>query len=136
MDAIYKLLKLNKQMANVAYERLLNLKGLQVKITKPIESERSIFGYEDIVAYEPALSYNTKLLLFGIFQEGSQGMQEFDTFIECFALTKYRDRLPLQTHIEVNFCNRKMTFKVDDHKNLAPSLCEQLFIKNILVPAT
>lgn len=136
MDTIYKLIKVNKNTATKVFERLRKLKGLRVKITPPVNHSGSIFGLEDIVEYEEKTSYKTKLLLFGIFQEASQGMQEFDTFIEAYALTTYKQRLPLQTKIEVNFCGRRMTFKVDDHRNVSPSLCEQLFIKNMLVPAT
>ena len=136
MDTIYKLIKVNKNTATKVFKRLRKLKGLRVKITPPVNHSGSIFGLEDIVEYEEKTSYKTKLLLFGIFQEASQGMQEFDTFIEAYALTTYKQRLPLQTKIEVNFCGRRMTFKVDDHRNVSPSLCEQLFIKNMLVPAT
>lgn len=87
--------------------------------------------------YEPEEYYEDKLLIFNIFQEGYMGDDEFDSFTSnAFCLTTMKDRLPLQTLIEVNFYGRKVFYKVDDHRNLTPSVTEQLFIKNILVPAT
>ena len=138
MDTIYNLLKINKRISLAAYNRLCKLKGLWCRIEEPIQdSNPSIFGLEDVAIYDKSTSYKKKLLIIGLFQEGSQGMQDFDTFVEgVYILTPYKFRLPLQTQVEVNFCNRKMTFKVDDHRNLMPDICEQFFIKNILVPAT
>ena len=138
MDTIYNLLKTNKRISLAAYNRLCKLKGLWCRIEEPIQdSNPSIFGLEDVAIYDKSTSYKKKLLIIGLFQEGSQGMQDFDTFVEgVYILTPYKFRLPLQTQVEVNFCNRKMTFKVDDHRNLMPDICEQFFIKNILVPAT
>lgn len=136
MDTIYNLLKANKKISIASFDRLRKLKGLWCYVKSPVTSG-TIFGKEDLVEYDDSLTKKVKLLIFGLFQESSQGMYDYDTFIEgCYILTKYTDRLPLQTLVEVDFCNRKMVFKVDDHKNLVPSLCEQLFIKNILVPAT
>ena len=57
-------------------------------------------------------------------------------YTNTFCLTRVKDQLPLQTQIEVNFYGRKMYYKVDDKKNLTPSVTEQLFIKHILVPQT
>ena len=138
MDTIYNLLKINKRISLAAYNRLCKLKGLWCRIEEPIQdSNPSIFGLEDVAIYDKSTSYKKKLLIIGLFQEGSQGMQDFDTFVEgVYILTPYKSKLPLQTQVEVNFCNRKMTFKVDDHRNLMPDICEQFFIKNILVPAT
>lgn len=135
MNTMYNLLRLNKNISLSVFNTLKTLKGLNCTIRKPVEKS-SIFGLEDLVEYDEKIYTEEKLLLFGLFQEASQGMQDFDTFIEAYALTTYKERLPLQTLITVNFCNREMSFKVDDHKNLFPSVCEQLFIKNILVPAT
>ena len=47
-----------------------------------------------------------------------------------------KEKLPLQTLIEINFYGKRMYYKVDDHRNLTPTVTEQLFVKNILVPAT
>ena len=132
---MYNLLRLNKNISLSVFNTLKALKGLNCIIRKPVEKS-SIFGLEDLVEYDEKVYTEEKLLLFGLFQEASQGMQDFDAFIEAYALTTYKERLPLQTLITVNFCNREMSFKVDDHKNLFPSVCEQVFIKNILVPAT
>ena len=97
----------------------------------------SIFGYEDKVAHDRVDEYETTLLIFNVFREGYMGENDFDTFnTEAYALTRKDDVLPIGTHIEVDFYGRKMYFKVDDHKNLTPTVTEQLFIKNMLVPAT
>ena len=65
------------------------------------------------------------------------GDNDFDSFnTEAYCLTRADETLPLATIIEIDFYGRKMYFKVDDHRNLTPSVTEQLFIKNILVPAT
>ena len=136
MDTIYHLLKANRKISLASYKKLRNLKGLWCYVKCPVTSG-TIFGKEDLVEYDESLTKKVKLLIFGLFQEGSQGMYDYDTFIDgCFALTTYEEKLPLQTLIEVDFCNRRMTFKVDDHRNIMPSMCEQLFIKNVLVPAT
>ena len=64
-------------------------------------------------------------------------MNDYDTFdTDAFALTLYEEKLPISTIVEVNFYGRHMNFKVDEHRSLVPSVSEQLFIKNILVPAT
>ena len=134
---IYNLLKLNKSLSYSTFNILKKLKGLKCKVKKPlIKNDVSIFGLEDLVEYDDKIYTEEQLLIFGLFQEGSQGMEQFDAFNEAFVLTLYQDRFPLQTQIIVDFCNREMSFKVDDHKNLYPSVCEQPFIKNILVPAT
>lgn len=97
----------------------------------------SIFGWEDKVEHDIYDSYETTLLLFNLFREGYAGGDEFDAFgTEAYCLTRYNDKLPLGTIIEVDFFGRKAHYKVDDHKNLTPSVTEQLFIKNLLVPAT
>lgn len=148
MESVYKLLTLNKNAANSAFNRLLRIKGLKCKITEPaigFEPYRqhepgrdgSIFGREDRVDYEPERTYEKTLLVFNVFQEGFAGTNEFDTFTtNTFCLTRYNEQLPIGTQIEINFYGRKMYFKVDDKKNLTPSVTEQLFIKHILVPQT
>lgn len=135
-STIYNLLNANKKAAIASYNVLKKLKGLWCVIRTPV-TEGSIFGKEDIVEYDEFVKDKKQLLLFGIFTEGMIGAEEYDTFIEgAYALTLYDERLPLQTLVEVNFCNRYMMFKVDEHKNVLPTTCEQLFIKNMLVPAT
>lgn len=148
MDAVYKLLTLNKNAANSAYERLRKLKGLKCRVfPRSLDSEPyrqyeegrmgSIFGDEDKVEHDPEESYETKLLLFNIFREGYSGINDFDAFnTEAFCLTREDERMAKGTEIEVDFYGRKLYFKVDDHKNLTPSVVEQLFVKHILVPAT
>ena len=135
-DTIYNLLNRNRKASLACFKVLEKMKGLWCLVKTPI-SQGSIFGKEDRVDYDEFVTKKKKLLLFGIFTEGTMGAEEYDTFIEgAYALTTYEDKLELQTIIEVNFCGRYMTFKVDDHKNLLPTTCEQLFIKNLLVPAT
>lgn len=147
-QAIYKLLTLNKNAATSVFNMLKKLKGLQCKVylpsidNQPVQQyeagrKRSIFGLEALADYEQEECYPDKLLIFNIFQEGYMGDDEFDSFTSnAFCLTTMAEKLPLQTLIEVNFYGRKVFYKVDDHKNLTPSVTEQLFIKNILVPAT
>lgn len=147
-QAVYKLLTLNKNAATSVFNMLKKIKGLQCKIYLPsIDNQpvnqyetgrnRSIFGLEALADYESEEYYEDKLLIFNIFQEGYMGDDEFDSFTSnAFCLTTMKERLPLQTLIEVNFYGRKVFYKVDDHRNLTPSVTEQLFIKNILVPAT
>lgn len=147
-QAVYKLLTLNKNAANSVYNMLKKLKGLKCTIWKPsmdaqpvqqyeIGRNRSIFGLEDITDYDCWESYTDTLLIFNVFQEGYVGQDEFDAFsANTYCLTTKKEMLPLQTLIEVNFYGRKMWYKVDDHKNLSPTVTEQLFVKNILVPAT
>lgn len=147
-QAVYKLLTLNKNAATSVYEMLKRLKGLECIIRKPAINTQpvsqyqpgqnhTIFGLEDLTDYEDWESYEDTLLLFNIFQEGYVGMDEFDTFVSnAYCLTTMQEKLPLQTLIEVNVYGRRMYFKVDDHRNLTASVTEQLFVKNILVPAT
>ena len=139
-DAIYKLLQLNKNTSITTFKRLRKIKGLDCYIHPPVTNggvtEGSIFGLEDLVEYEDEDIYSDKVLIFNLFQEGTMGMDQFDTFYECFALTLYEERYKLQTLIEIDLYGRTMTFKVDDHKNITPTIGDQLFIKNILVPAT
>lgn len=147
MNSVYRLLTLNKNAANSVFERLKKIKGLDCIIREPRSDMQpfkqfepgqfgSIFGMEDKVETMEK-GYPMRLLLFNIFKEGYPGDNEYDTFnTEAFCLTKNEDRLPIGTNIEVNFYGRKMYFKVDDHRNLTPHVTEQLFIKNILVPAT
>lgn len=147
-QAVYRLLTLNKNAANSAFEMLKRIKGLKCKIKKPsLDAQpvhqyeqgehHSIFGLEDLTDYDEWEEYTDTLLIFNILQEGFAGTDEYDTFTtNTFCLTRHEDRLPLQTVIEVNFYGRKMYFKVDDHKNLTGTVTEQLFIKNLLVPAT
>ena len=134
-NTLYNLLVLNRKTALSTYKRLKNLKGLWSDIQRPV-TNGSIFGLEDLVEYDEEVKQREKLLLINIFQEGEQGMEGYDTFIDAYALTSWDDRLPLQTLIRVDFCGRSMTFKVDTHRNVTPAMCEQLFIKNMLVPAT
>lgn len=135
-NTLYNMLQANRIISIKVFEKLVELKGLQCVIKEPV-TQGSIFGKEDLVDYDEFVKKERKLLLFGIFTESSMGGIEYDTFMDnCFALTLYKDRIPLQSIIEVNFCGRYMSFKVDDHKNLYPTLCEQTFIKNLLVPAT
>ena len=134
-STIYNVLHKSRTAALASYKKLKALKGLMCTVKRPVHTD-SIFGLEDIVEYDEMVSSDEKLLLFGIFQEGEQGMEEYDTFIEAYALTTWEEKLPLQTEIIVHFCGRTMTFKVDTHRNVTPSVCEHLFIKNMLVPAT
>lgn len=134
-DSIYKLLQVNKNTSLAAYERLRKLKGFDCTVKIPT-SEGSIFGLEDLTEYDESNTHRDKLLFFNLFQEASQGYDGYDSFIEAYALTTFKERLPLQTIVEVEFFGRTMAFKVDDHKNVSPSIHEQLFVKNILVAAT
>lgn len=134
-NTLYNLLILNRKTALSTYNRLKNLKGLLCDIQRPV-TNGTIFGLEDLVEYDAEVIQREKLLLVNIFQEGEQGMEGFDTFIDAYALTSWDDKLPLQTLIRVDFCGRSMSFKVDTHRNITPAMCEQLFIKNMLVPAT
>lgn len=148
MEAVYKLLTLNKNAADSVFERLKRIKGLKCTIhpprqgTQPFRNHEpgefgSIFGLEDKVEHDNIDAYEDTLLIFNVFREGYAGENDFDTFnTEAYALTRNSGKLPLMTEIEVDFYGRKMWFKVDDHKNLTPTVTEQLFIKNILVPAT
>lgn len=147
-QAVYKLLTLNKNAATSAFNMLKKLKGLKCKIRRPAlytqptrqyeEGENhTIFGLEDLTDYDEWETYEDTLLLFNLFQEGYPGTDEFDSFTSnAYCLTTFGEKLPLQTQIEVNFYGKKIYYKVDDHRNLTPSVVEQLFIKNILVPAT
>jgi hypothetical protein len=147
-QAVYKLLTLNKNAATSVYNMLKKLKGLKCIIRKPAMhtqpvdqyqpgSNRTIFGLEDLTDYEEWESYEDTLLLFNIFQEGYVANDEFDTFTSnAYCLTTMQEKLPQQTLIEVNFYGRRMYYKVDEHRNLTASVTEQLFVKNILVPAT
>ena len=148
MEAVYKLLTLNKNAANSVFERLRELKGLKCVVKPPRGDDQpfrqhepgeygSIFGYEDKVAHDEMDSYGTTLLIFNLFREGYMGENDFDSFnTEAYCLTRKDEVLPIGTEIEVDFYGRKMHLKVDDHRNLTPTVTEQLFIKNILVPAT
>ena len=148
-QAVYRLLTLNRNAALSVFNLLKKVKGLRCVVTIPEKGNQpvkqyeegrnaSIFGLEGRVDYDHRERYNDKLLIFNVFQNGKAGYEEFDTFVtsETFCLTTADEKLPLQTKIEINFYGRKMYFKVDDHDYLSPSVVEQLFIKNILVPAT
>jgi hypothetical protein len=134
-DPIYKLLEVNKRTAIKVFNLLKRLKGMNCVVKTPI-TKGSIFGLEDIVEYDDIDTYEVKLLIFNLFQEGSIGMDNFDTFLDCYALTEYDKALPLQSLVYIEFYGRQMVMKVDDHRNVTPSIHEQLFVKNILVPAT
>jgi hypothetical protein len=147
-QAIYKLLTLNKNAANSVFNMLKKVKGLKCIIRKPAMyaqpvkqydagTHHSIFGLEDLTDYEEFEKYEDVLLIFNVFQTGYAGNEEFDSFTsDTYCLTLLKDKLPLQTLIEVNFYGRKMYYKVDEHQNLSPTVTEQLFIKHVLVPAT
>lgn len=147
-QSVYRLLTLNRNAVISTFNRLKRIKGLECIITKPctdnmpykqheIGQRGSIFGLEDLVEYEEVEGYPDRLLIFNLFKEGFSGFNDYDSFTtDTFALTLYEDKLPLTTLVEVNFYGRHMDFKVDDHKTLAPSVSEQVLIKNILVPAT
>ena len=77
------------------------------------------------------------MLIFNLFQETYAGDDGYDAFTSnTFCLTQTKQKLPLQTLIEINFFGKKLYYKVDDHKTLTPTVVDQLFVKNILVPAT
>ena len=147
-QAIYRMLTYSKNAAISTFKRLRRVKGLSCIVTKPqddvlpysqYQQDRrgSIFGMEDLVEYDEVEGYPEKLLIFNLFKEGYNGMNDYDTFdTDAFALTLYEEKLPISTIVEVNFYGRHMNFKVDEHRSLVPSVSEQLFIKNILVPAT
>lgn len=147
-QAIYKLLTLNRNAAISVYNMLLKIKGLKCTIwlpdiqNQPVQGyepgqQHSIFGLEGLVDYDQNPGTETTLLLFNVFQNGYIGTDEFDTFkSDIFCLTLFNNYLPLQTLIKVNFYGKYMYFKVDDHQGLTPSVTDQLFIKNLLVPAT
>lgn len=148
MQSIYRLLTLNKNAANSVFERLKRIKGLKCIVRPPMPDVQpfrqyetgklgSIFGWEDKIEHETEESYEDTLLIFNAFREGYMGDNDFDSFnSDAFCLTRAKETLPLSTILEVDFYGRKMYFKVDDHRNLTPSVTEQLFIKNMLVPAT
>lgn len=136
MDAIYKLLQCNREAVISTYNKLRDIKGLDCIVRRPV-TNGSIFGLEDLVSYDDLVDCKEKLLIFGLMKETSVGMEGYDTFTDdCFVLTTYDEKLPLQTEVIVNFLGRDSAYKVDDHRNLYPSICEQVLIKNILVPAT
>ena len=136
MDAIYKLLQCNREAVISTYKKLRDIKGIDCIVRRPV-TNGSIFGLEDLVSYDELVDCPDKLLIFGLMKEASVGMEGYDTFTDdCFVLTTYEEKLPLQTEIIVNFLGRESAYKVDDHRNLYPSICEQVLIKNILVPAT
>lgn len=148
-QSVYKLLTLNKNVVVATFNRLVQIKGLWCSITKPAPENKlssqyeigkngSIFGMEDLVEYEELEPQREKLLVFNLFKEGISGFNDFDTFTteQPYILTLYKDRLPLQTLIEVDFYGKHMNFKVDSHNNLTPSVTEPLLLKHILVPAT
>lgn len=135
-NTIYNFLSANKKAAIAAFKVLRKLKGLKCIVKTPI-SKGSIFGLEDVVEYDEFVTKEDQLLIFGIFTEGTAGMEGYDTFLDgTYVLTLAKDKMPLQTQIEVRLCNLSMTFKVDDHKDPQPTCCEKLFVKNMLVPAT
>lgn len=137
MNAIYKFLTLNRNASISTFNKLVRLKGFECKVILPQEDGQSIFGLEDLVLLDFENAQTMQLLVFNVTQEDFVGMEGYDAFMDgCFVLTRYEDRFPLQTIIQVNFYGRLLTYKVDDHKNLTPHITEQLFIKNMLVAAT
>lgn len=134
-NSLYNIMKMNRKAALSAYQRLKSLKGLWCDIYRPT-TNGSIFGLEDLVEYDEMVKERDKLLLVNLFQETEQGMEGYDTFIDAHIITSWDDKLPLQTLVRVDFCGRSMSFKVDHHRNVTPSVCEQLFVKNMLVAAT
>lgn len=147
-QAIYKLLTLNKNAASAMFEALKRVKGLKCKVylpspaNQPVEHyeegrNRNIFGLEAPADYDEAECYEDKLLIFNLFQETYAGDDGYDAFTSnTFCLTQTKQKLPLQTLIEINFFGKKLYYKVDDHKTLTPTVVDQLFVKNVLVPAT
>ena len=147
-ESVYRLLTLNRNAALEVYDYLKTVKGFNCTVRIPHDdslpfrqyeegTNRSIFGLEDLTDYDEDKTYTATLLIFNMFEEGSAGYDEFDTFTpNTFCLTTLEERLPLQAQIEINIYGRRMYFKVDDHKTLSPDIVEQLFVKNMLVPAT
>lgn len=137
MNAIYKLLTLNRNACISTFNKLRRLKGFDCKVILPQEENQTIFGLEDLVPLDFDNAQDMQLLIFNVTQEDFIGMEGYDAFLDgCFVLTRYEERFPLQTVIQVNFYGRLLTYKVDDHRNLTPHITEQLFIKNMLVAAT
>lgn len=138
-DPIYKLLQINRNIALAVFNRLVRLKGMKCLCRFPFKETQSIFGREDLVEYDDNWVDKT-LLIFNLLQvdQNIGGDNEFDPWEgeQPFVLTLYEDRMPIQTQIKVDFYGRQMTLKVDHHRNYTPHIHEQLFIKNILVPAT
>ena len=134
-DTLYNLMQTNRRAALASYKRLKDLKGLWCYIQPPTTSG-TIFGLEDLVEYDEDVKKRLKLLFFNIFQEGEQGMEGYDTFIDAYILTSWEEKLDLQTLVTVDLCGRSMSFKVDTHRNVTPTVCGHLFIKNMLVAAT
>lgn len=147
-QAVYRLLTLNKNAAMSAFKLLRRIKGLKCVIRKPAldtqpyrqyeEGRRgSIFGQEDLVDYENWETYNDKLLIFNLFKEGYAGWEDYDTFGgDIFCLTPTEEKLPIHTEIEIDMYGKHMTYRVDEHMTLSPTVVDQLFIKHKLVPAT
>lgn len=137
MEPIYKLLDKNRKAALSVFNKLLRIKGITCDIYYPVKNN-SIFNLEDsLIEYNGVPDETKKLLVFNIFQESFIGQDEFDPFTnEAFVLTTFEDKLPLQTKIILNFMGRKLSYKIDDHRNLVPHIKEQLLIKNIVVPLT
>ena len=134
MAPIHKLLTRNRRTALALFGRLIKVKGIPCDIYFPIVNT-SIFGLEDSLVAYPTVPTKTgeKLLVFNIFQEAYVGNDGFDPFIqESYVLTTFTEKLPLQTKIVISFLGRDLIMKVDDHKNLVPSVEDQLFVKNTL----
>ena len=133
--SLYNVLNLNRVAAIAAYKKLVNVKGLWCNVQRPV-TNGTIFGLEDLVEYDELVKQRERHLVFGIFQEAEQGMEGYDAFVEAYVLTLWDNKLPLQTLIEVDFCGRQMSFKVDTHRNVMPHVRKHVFIKNMLVAAT
>ena len=134
MVPIHKLLTRNRRAALSMYKMLVRVKGIPCDIYLPTVNS-SIFGLEDSLVQYPTVpsKKDEKLLTFNIFQESYVGFDGFDPFIqEAYILTTFEEKLPLQTKVVVNFLGRDLTMKVDDHKNLIPTVQDQLFVKNVL----
>lgn len=135
--ALTDFLTINRNMALKSFNIALNLKGLNCILVYPIENDSPIGLDDSIVNYNETAPEEKKMLIFNLFQENFQGGNEFDPFIDdVFILTKYEDKLPLQTKVRILLGTRTIEMKVDDVRNLSPHVTEQLFVKNILVALT
>ena len=132
---LYNFLKVNKKLSLAAYEIQKNIKGLDCKVYAP-KDNNSIFGLEDsLIEYEEPRE--DKFLIYNLFQEGFEGSENFDAFIDdVYILAPPDDRLSLKTKIEVSFYDTTFYFIIDDIKSKTPQISNPLFLKYILVPAT
>ena len=139
-NSILHALTLNRKVALSCYKYLLRTKGMVCHLHFPAEETRTIFGWEDIVAHEETdcpCGVCKRLLCYNIFQETEIGGEDYSAFMnDAYILTEYDNALPIQTLVDIEFFGNVLSFKVDSHQNYIPHIKEQLFIKNMLVPAT